>query len=231
MMVTLLGAAVSDGLEDGRVVSGVGGQLNFVMQAMDLPDARSILCLRATRESAGQVQSNIRYAYGHTTVPRHLRDLVVTEYGVADLRGRTDSEIVAALLAIADSRFQPELLAEAQRNGKISRSYVIPEAQRHNTPRRLAKGFVKARNAGLFEAYPFGTDFTPDEIKIARALRYLASATANLRGKIRTAMAALGTDADAAFDSCIERMGLATPQSIRERIYRLFLRYGLSQTP
>jgi len=40
MMATLLGAAVSDALEDGRVVSGVGGQYNFVAQAFALADAR-----------------------------------------------------------------------------------------------------------------------------------------------------------------------------------------------
>ena len=49
MMVTLLGAAVSDQLENGAVVSGVGGQYNFVAMAHALPGARSILCLRATR--------------------------------------------------------------------------------------------------------------------------------------------------------------------------------------
>src|SRR5262249_15872560 len=41
MMATLLGAAVSDGLDDGQVVSGVGGQYNFVAQAFALPGARS----------------------------------------------------------------------------------------------------------------------------------------------------------------------------------------------
>ncbi|HEX6239509.1 MAG TPA: acetyl-CoA hydrolase/transferase C-terminal domain-containing protein, partial [Polyangiales bacterium] len=49
MMVTGLGAAVSDALADGRVVSGVGGQYNFVAMAHALPEARSVLCLRATR--------------------------------------------------------------------------------------------------------------------------------------------------------------------------------------
>ena len=46
MMATLLGAVVSDGLEDGRVVSGVGGQYNFVAQAFALEGARSIIVLR-----------------------------------------------------------------------------------------------------------------------------------------------------------------------------------------
>src|SRR5262249_4993588 len=118
MMVTLLGAAVSDGLEDGRVVSGVGGQYNFVAMAHALPGARSIICVRATRTKNGLVTSNIVWNYGHCTIPRHLRDIVVTEYGIADLRGRTDEECIAALLDIADSRFQEELLAKAKVAGK-----------------------------------------------------------------------------------------------------------------
>src|SRR3569832_154222 len=87
MMATLLGALVSDGLEDGHVVSGVGGQHNFVTQAFALPDARSVIAVKSTRTSAKSTQSNIRWSYGHTTIPRHERDIVVSEYGIADLRG------------------------------------------------------------------------------------------------------------------------------------------------
>jgi acyl-CoA hydrolase len=74
------------------VVSGVGGQYNFVAMAHALPEARSILCVRATRESRGEVTSSIPWSYGSATIPRHLRDIVVSEYGIADLRGRTDRE-------------------------------------------------------------------------------------------------------------------------------------------
>ena len=49
MMATALGAAVSDALDDGRVVSGVGGQYNFVAMAHALPEARSVLMFRAAR--------------------------------------------------------------------------------------------------------------------------------------------------------------------------------------
>jgi acyl-CoA hydrolase len=118
MMVTGLGAAVSDALESGQVVSGVGGQFNFVSQAHALPDARSILLVRSTRNSGGKVSSNIVWNYGHTTVPRHMRDVVVTEYGVAALRGLTDRDCVAALLAVTDSRFQADLLNDAKKAGR-----------------------------------------------------------------------------------------------------------------
>src|SRR5262249_2108271 len=68
MMVTLLGAVVSDTLAGGKVVSGVGGQYNFVAQAFALPDARSIIMLRATRTVAGRTTSNIVWEYGETTI-------------------------------------------------------------------------------------------------------------------------------------------------------------------
>src|SRR5689334_10779691 len=80
MMATLMGAAVSDGLDNGQVVSGVGGQYNFVAQAFALDGARSLLALESTRQARGKAQSNIRWAYGHETIPRHLRDVFVTEY-------------------------------------------------------------------------------------------------------------------------------------------------------
>ncbi len=139
MMLTTLGAAVSDGLDDGRVVSGVGGQYNFVTMAHALPGARSVLCVRSTRRKDGKRSSNIVTSYGHITIPRHLRDIAITEYGIADLRGRTDAECVAAMLNIADSRFQEELLADAKRANKIDAGYRIPEefaATRRNVSRK-----------------------------------------------------------------------------------------------
>ena len=122
MMVTGLGAAVSDALEDGRVVSGVGGQYNFVAMAHALPEARSILCLRSTRTANGKTSSNVVWNYGHTTVPRHLRDIVVTEYGIADLRGRTDREIVEALVGIMDARFHSDFRRRCQARRQTARA-------------------------------------------------------------------------------------------------------------
>src|ERR1700743_578859 len=72
MMATLLGAVISDGLEGGQAVSGVGGQYNFVAQAFALEGARSILTLEATRPAGSGTQSNIRWSYGHETIPRHF---------------------------------------------------------------------------------------------------------------------------------------------------------------
>src|SRR2546428_3613906 len=106
LIATLTGAIASEELEDGRVVSGVGGQYNFVAMAHALEDGRSILMVRSTFEKAGNRESNVRWSYGHITIPDHLRDLVVTEYGIADLRGRSDETVIKALLEVADSRFR-----------------------------------------------------------------------------------------------------------------------------
>ena len=58
MIVTLLGAASSDMLEDGRVVSGAGGQHDLVTMAQALDGARSIIAVRSTRQQGGSATSN-----------------------------------------------------------------------------------------------------------------------------------------------------------------------------
>lgn len=233
MMVTLLGAAISDGLEDGRVVSGVGGQYNFVAMAHALPDARSILCLRSTRTKAGRASSNIVWSYGHATIPRHLRDVVVTEYGIADLRGKTDSEVIAALLAVTDSRFQDELAARARAAGKIAADFRIPEQHRNNTPARLERALRGHRAAGLFSEYPFGTDFTSEEIVLGRALKRLRERTSTRVGKAGAiAGAVLQGGTPAVLRPYLERMRLDRPkgaaQWLLQRLLAVELRKEIS---
>jgi hypothetical protein len=223
MMATLLGAAVSDGLADGRVVSGVGGQYNFVAMAHALPGARSILTLRSTRERNSSLTSNILWSYGNTTIPRHLRDVVVTEYGVADLRGLTDQDVIAAMLNIADSRFQDDLKRQAQNTGKLPRDYQIPDVHRNNTPRALEERFILARARGLFSEFPFGTDFTSEEIVLAKAL---ASLKEHTRGGARlktvaTALTSLGTPAH--LRPYLKRMALNAPQTRQEWLWQRLL--------
>src|ERR1700723_827819 len=160
MMATLMGAVISDGLENGQVVSGVGGQYNFVAQAFALQGARSILTVEATRQAGAKAPSNIPWTSGHETIPRHLRDIIVTEYGVADLRGKSDAEVIAAMLQVTDSRFQPELARQAKDAGKLPKDFEIPAAYRENLPERIAGALKPARAAGLLPAFPFGSDFT-----------------------------------------------------------------------
>jgi Acetyl-CoA hydrolase/transferase C-terminal domain len=230
MMMTLLGAAVSDGLADGRVVSGVGGQYNFVAMAHALPDARSILTLRSTRQKNGSVTSNILWSYGNTTIPRHLRDIVVTEYGVADLRGLTDHEAIAAMLNIADSRFQEKLQGEAQAAGKLRRDHRIPDLHRNNTPRALEERFVLPRARGLFSEFPFGTDLTREEIVLAKALTRLKEKTSAGWPRIKTVAGAVTKRGiPAQVKPYLQRMSLAAPKSRQEWLWQRLLTQELRE--
>jgi hypothetical protein len=230
MMATLLGAAISDGLEDGQVVSGVGGQYNFVAQAFALEGARSILALDATRRSGNKVQSNVRWRYGHETIPRHLRDIVVTEYGVADLRGKSDAETIAAMLQISDSRFQNELMRQAKDAGKLPGSFEIPGAFRDNYPERIAAALAPAREAGLLPLFPFGSDFTDVEQRLIPALQVLQQAQGTplqLAGLLWQGL----TRTPAASDrECLARLGLDQPANWSERAYRALVSAALARS-
>ncbi len=224
MKVSLLGAASSDALEDGRVVSGVGGQYNFVAMAHELPGGRSIIQLRSTRVEDGELRSNVVWSYGMTTVPRHLRDIVITEYGVADLRAKTDEECVRAMLAIADSRFQSALMREAQRHGKLSDDYEIPDQYRNNHPESYLKPLKAWRGQGLFPDFPYGTELTDDERALAKALRKLEASLHDPKALARTAItAATKGDATPELEPLLRRMGLDAPNTPIEHVYRRML--------
>ncbi|MFS8416456.1 acetyl-CoA hydrolase [Xanthomonas campestris] len=229
MMATALGAAVSDGLEDGRVVSGVGGQYNFVAMAHALPQARSVLMLRATRASGKDAASNVRWNYGHTTIPRHLRDLYITEYGIADLRHKTDQDCVLEMAGICDARFQTALLAQARQSRKLR---DVPEqaarAQR-NTPQALEAALAPFRRDGSLPDYPLGSDFTDTEQRLLPALGWLKSATTGKTAALATLMRALLSRA-AGDAACLQRMNLATPRSLGDRVQAKLLAYALQQT-
>lgn len=221
LMVSLNGGVVSDGLENGEVISGVGGQYNFVAMAHQLPTGRSILLIRATREKDGAVVSNVVFNYGHCTIPRHLRDIVVTEYGIADLRAKTDSEIIKALLNIADSRFQDALLARAKSSGKLEAGYEIPAAFRQNTPQALRENL--STHQALFPDFPFGSDFTEEEALLAKCLQNVKSrATRTAKWKLLLATLTAG-DAPAATYPYLERMKLAHASNIQDKVARQLL--------
>jgi acyl-CoA hydrolase len=226
MMATLLGAVISDALENGQVVSGVGGQYNFVAQGFALADARSIIVLRATRTAKRRTTSTILWNYGHTTIPRHLRDVVVTEYGIADLRGKTDRDVIAAMLAIADSRFQGELLRRAKDAGKIEKSFELPAACRDNTPERIARALKPAREQGLLPPFPFGSDFTATEERLIPALELLRAAPPiRLAGLLARGLLASAPTKDVR--ECLARMGLAHPSSPTEYVEAALLHAAL----
>ncbi|WP_313320718.1 acetyl-CoA hydrolase/transferase C-terminal domain-containing protein [Stenotrophomonas sp.] len=230
MIASALGAAASDALEDGRVVSGVGGQYNFVAMAHALPDARSILMFRAVRQDAGKLQSNIRWNYGNTTIPRHLRDVFVNEYGIADLRGLTDEDCVIAMAGITDAAFQPELLAQAKTSKKLATAFTAAPQWQQNRADVLRAALAPFRADGSLPDYPLGSDFDAVEQVLLRALGWLKSATSTPLGKLRTVLDALrqpGADSDAIY---LQRMDLEHPVGLKQQLDAKLLRLALART-
>ena len=230
MMATMLGEAVSDGLDDGRIVSGVGGQYNFVAQAFALDGARSVMTLNATRQNGGKTVSRILPSYGHTTIPRHLRDIFVTEYGVADLRGKSDRDCIAAMIGITDSRFQDDLVHAAKDAGKLEKEFEVPVSQRENTPDRVADALKPLKESGHCLSFPFGSSFTEEERALLPALALLKERTASRSGMAGAVLGALTSGEPRKADlPLIRRMGLEKPQNARQRLYRRLLGWALKQ--
>lgn len=117
LAVDLAGQVVADTL-DGRQFSGIGGHEDFLAGAgLEIED-RSLICLRSTTHIDGQLVSRIvpqLPAGSIVTTPRHQVDVVVTEHGVAELRGRTIRERARALAAIAHPDLRDGLLEAAER--------------------------------------------------------------------------------------------------------------------
>jgi acyl-CoA hydrolase len=90
----------------GTYVGAVGGQVDFT-RAAALTGARSIIAMRST--SAGRSTINARISSGVVTTSRSDVDAVVTEHGVAHLRGRTLRERARALIAIAAPEHREQL--------------------------------------------------------------------------------------------------------------------------
>jgi len=122
LAVDIQGQVVADTI-NGDQFSGIGGAEDFVAGAgLELSD-RSLICLPSTYEKDGNLQSRIVPWFGPgavITTPRHQVDVIITEYGAAELEGRTVAERGEALAAIAHPQFRDELLAAAKRasNGR-----------------------------------------------------------------------------------------------------------------
>jgi hypothetical protein len=228
MQASLLGDVMSDSAKPGQVVSGVGGQFNFVEQAFALKNARSVLTLPATRTSGGTITSNIVWQLPVTTVPRHMRDIVVTEYGAADLRGQPDENVAKSMISIADSQFQEGLLNTAKKAGKIAKNYQIPPAHRNNTQDVLTSWLAPHRVA-LLPDFPFGTDFNAIEQVLLPALSGLGDAVGSKRQLAMLIWASLTLPAHPQEAAAMQRMGYTADVRLFEPLQSRVLRGALSK--
>ena len=92
------------------MVSGAGGQLEFVIGAVYGEGGRSIHALPSRAGEHSRIVAELP-AGARVGVPRYLADTIVTEYGVATMFGQTERERAESLIAIA----HPDVRAELRR--------------------------------------------------------------------------------------------------------------------
>lgn len=109
--VDLTGQVNADSI-GSRIYSGVGGQVDFVRAASLSKDGRAIIAMPSTARGGTVSRLVPRLAEGAGVVTSRADvDTIVTEHGLAELRGKSIGERVEALIAIADPRFREELAA------------------------------------------------------------------------------------------------------------------------
>jgi len=103
LSVDLVGQVVADRIGE-KEYSGIGGHEDFVTGAAFSEGGRSLICLPSTARADGGSVSRIVSAFAAgtcITTPRHQVDVIVTEYGAAELAGRTAGDRARALIEIA----------------------------------------------------------------------------------------------------------------------------------
>ncbi len=116
LAVDLSGQVVADTIS-GTQFSGIGGHEDFVSGPGLSADGRSLICLPASTTINGQLVTRILPKLPSGSVistPRHQIDVVITEFGAAELAGRTIRERALALAAIGHPDVRDDLLAVAE---------------------------------------------------------------------------------------------------------------------
>ena len=115
--VDLSGQVVADSI-GYRMYSGVGGQMDFIRGAALAPGGRAIIAMPSTAGADGSVSrisAHVAEGAGIVTTRAHVQT-VVTEFGVAELWGKSLRERARALIAIAHPDHREALTTEARRH-------------------------------------------------------------------------------------------------------------------
>jgi hypothetical protein len=133
------------------------------------------------------------------------------------------------LLNITDSRFQDELLQKAKRAQKIPDDYQIPDEFKNNFPERIEKILTPFRQKGLFPPFPFGTDFTKEELVLGKALRWLKERMADGLGRKASSIGRAMTvrSVPEKVKPYLQRMQLENPTTAKEHMMQKLIVYAL----
>ena len=123
--VDLTGQVCADSIGT-RFYSGVGGQLDFVRGACRSKGGMSIIALPSTAkdDTLSRVVPTLKLGAGVTTTRNDVR-YVATEYGIAELFGKTIAERAQALINIAHPNFRDELAAQAREYYHVGRVFAF----------------------------------------------------------------------------------------------------------
>ena len=138
------------------------------------------------------------------------------------MKNRTDEQTIQALLAIADSRFQTELRELAVSHSKLTPQWRLPDWAWKNLVSWPGEFLKEWKGQDLFPDFPFGSDFTPVEEKLVMALMRLEEATKSKRRVAAVFMTGLRREVTPHREA-LERMGLCSPTSWRDHLYRTLL--------
>src|SRR5690606_26782951 len=123
-------------------------------------------------------------------------------------------EVVQALAGIMDARFHADFIRAAVAAGKLPPGWQPPAGTRDNTPEGLQRRFAPWRKQGLFPPLPYGSDFTAEELQLARALQTLKSRSQTFGGRLRLVSdAMLHGSTTPQVQPYLERMNLTTVDS------------------
>ena len=117
---------------------------------------------------------------------------------------------------MTDSRFQDDLIEEAKKNGKLAPDFELAPEYRNNYPEKLEAMLKPYQSEGHFAPFPFGTDFTPEEVVIGGSLKALNAKRKPdiIRGLAREMFRGVPPHAK----PYLARMDLDTPSNRKERI-------------
>jgi 4-hydroxybutyrate CoA-transferase len=96
-----------------KLYSGVGGQLDFIYGASRSKDGVPIIALPSTAKNFSRIVATLKEGAGVVTTRNHVR-YIVTEYGIADLYGKTIKQRAQSLINIAAPQFREELTKQAK---------------------------------------------------------------------------------------------------------------------
>lgn len=129
LQIDLTGQVCADSIGT-RFYSGIGGQVDFIRGASMCPGGRPIIAIRSTARGGtiSRIVATLDEGAGVVTSRGDVH-YVVTEYGIADLHGRSIRERANALIAVAHPDFRAELVVAAKQRHYIFPDQRVPRAR------------------------------------------------------------------------------------------------------